>query len=175
MADTVTTTQASDEAPRWRKPAKQRTSWLLTVICLLLAAYFLLPLFWLVVASTKTNDDLFSSFGLWFARLHAARPTSRNLFTAQDGVYLRWLRNTCMYAVVSAVGAALARALGGYGFAKYRFRGQQRDVRARPRRDHGADHGAGHPDLPAVPQGRAGRHTPGRSSCRRWSARSGST
>jgi ABC-type glycerol-3-phosphate transport system permease component len=26
--------------------------------------YFLLPLFWLVVASTKSNADLFSSFGL---------------------------------------------------------------------------------------------------------------
>ena len=62
MADTLTT-EASDEATRWRKPAKPRTSWLLTIVCLLLAAYFLLPLFWLVVASTKSNDDLFSSFG----------------------------------------------------------------------------------------------------------------
>ena len=75
MADTLTTTQVSDEATRWRKPAKQRTSWLLTVICLLLAAYFLLPLFWLVVASTKSNDDLFSTLRALVRRLQPDRPT----------------------------------------------------------------------------------------------------
>jgi ABC-type glycerol-3-phosphate transport system permease component len=30
-------------------------------------AYFLLPLFWLFVASTKSIGDLFSTFGLWFS------------------------------------------------------------------------------------------------------------
>ena len=58
--------------------------------------------------------------------------------------------NTVLYAVVSAVGAALLAAAAGYGFAKYRFRGGTGAVRARPRRDHGADHRAGDPDLPAV-------------------------
>ena len=30
-------------------------------------AYFVFPLFWLFVASTKETSDLFSTFGLWFA------------------------------------------------------------------------------------------------------------
>jgi len=49
----------------------------------------------------------------------------RRLFTVQDGVYGRWLLNTFMYAVVSAGGAAVLAALGGYGFAKFRFPGNR--------------------------------------------------
>ena len=122
MADTLTTTQVSDEATRWRKPAKQRTSWLLTIVCLLLAAYFLLPLFWLVVASTKSNDDLFSSFGLWFADFNLFA-NLKNLFTAQDGIYLRWMANSLIYAIISGVGAAFLATAAGYAFAKYKFPG----------------------------------------------------
>jgi multiple sugar transport system permease protein len=121
VADTLTT-QLNDEAPPWRKPAKPRTSWLLTVVCLLLAAYFLLPLFWLVVASTKSNDDLFSSFGLWFADFNLFT-NLQNLFTAQDGIYLRWMANSLIYAIISGVGAAFLATAAGYAFAKYKFPG----------------------------------------------------
>ena len=38
-----------------------------TIFMLAFLVYFLMPLFWLVVASTKSLDDLFDSFGLWFA------------------------------------------------------------------------------------------------------------
>ncbi|RSM91484.1 sugar ABC transporter permease [Kibdelosporangium aridum] len=86
-------------------------------------AYFLLPLFWLVVASTKSTQDLFTTFGLWFARAPQLFTNVQNTVTHNDGVFVHWLLNTVMYAVVSAVGAALLAAAAGYGFAKYRFRG----------------------------------------------------
>ena len=38
-----------------------------TIFMLAFLVYFLMPLFWLLVASTKSLDDLFDSFGLWFA------------------------------------------------------------------------------------------------------------
>ena len=38
-----------------------------TLFMLAFLVYFLMPLGWLFVASTKSLDDLFSSFGLWFA------------------------------------------------------------------------------------------------------------
>jgi len=100
-----------------------RRSNLLTVGLLALLVYFLLPLFWLLVASTKSTGDLFSSFGLWFAGdLHLIQ-NIKGVFTYGDGVYGRWMLNTLFYSVVSAGGAAFLCALGGYGFAKYRFRG----------------------------------------------------
>ena len=58
-----------------------------------------------MVASTKSNDDLFSSFGLWFADFNLIE-NIQTVLTVQDGVFIRWAVNTLIYAVVSAVGAA---------------------------------------------------------------------
>jgi multiple sugar transport system permease protein len=41
-----------------------------TLFLLLFPIYFLLPLFWLIVSSTKSDPQLFSTFGLWFAHFN---------------------------------------------------------------------------------------------------------
>ena len=115
----------TDTAPaaRRRRSLADRRSNVLTLGMLALLIYFLLPLFWLLVASTKTTSDLFSSFGLWFAGDFSLFSNIRDTFTRDGGVYGRWMLNTLFYALVSAGGAAFLAALGGYGFAKYRFPG----------------------------------------------------
>lgn len=118
----LTADAALAEAAPARRPARKPTSWLLTVVVLLFVAYFLLPLFWLVVASTKSNADLFSSFGLWFADFNLFT-NIKTVVTFQDGVFLRWAANSVFYAVVSAVGASFLATAAGYAFAKYRFPG----------------------------------------------------
>lgn len=100
-----------------------RKSNLLTLGMLAFLVYFLLPLFWLVVASTKRSSDLFDTFGLWFGHDFNLFENVQRTFTYNDGIYGRWLLNTAFYAVASAGGAALLATLAGYGFAKYRFRG----------------------------------------------------
>ncbi|MFI6277638.1 carbohydrate ABC transporter permease [Streptomyces sp. NPDC050988] len=114
-------------APRGRRrpSASMRRSTPLTIAMLAALAYFLLPLFWLVVASTKSAQDLFNSFGLWFSRAPQLPANVKETFTQDDGVFVNWLLNTVMYAVVSALGAALLAAAAGYGFAKFRFRGDR--------------------------------------------------
>ncbi|MDF2745964.1 MAG: carbohydrate transporter permease [Propionibacteriaceae bacterium] len=111
-----------EETPPGRNPARTPTSWLLTIFMLLCVGYFLLPLFWLLVASTKSNDDLFSSFGLWFADFNLLE-NIRTVLTFQDGVFIRWALNSLIYAVVSAVGASVLATAAGYAFAKYQFPG----------------------------------------------------
>jgi multiple sugar transport system permease protein len=106
-----------------RRPVSGRPSNLLTIVMLLCVAYFLLPLVWIVVASTKSNADLFSSFGLWFADDFNLVQNVQDVFTSQDGIYLSWMRNSVIYAVVSAVGAAVLATMAGYAFAKLRFPG----------------------------------------------------
>ncbi|HEX8488522.1 MAG TPA: carbohydrate ABC transporter permease [Propionibacteriaceae bacterium] len=105
-----------------RSDRPERKSTLLTIVMLACAAYFLLPLFWLVVASTKSNADLFSSFGLWFADFSLI-DNLRQVFTADNGVFGSWLFNSLYYSVVSAVGGALLATAAGYAFAKYEFPG----------------------------------------------------
>ena len=106
-----------------RRPVSGRPSTLLTLFMLLCVAYFLLPLVWIVVASTKSNADLFSTFGLWFGDDFNLVQNLQDVFTSQGGVFAKWLRNSVLYAVVSAVGAALLATMAGYAFAMLRFPG----------------------------------------------------
>jgi multiple sugar transport system permease protein len=96
-----------------------------TAIVLALFTYFLVPLYWLIVSSTKSNADLFATFGLWFGHEFNLVDNLRGLFAYGDGIFSRWLLNTAFYATVSAVGAALLAALAGYAFARYRFGGRE--------------------------------------------------
>ncbi len=128
----MTTVQAADRAVtdpaggehrgRGRRSATDRRSPLLTVVVVLLLPYFLLPLYWLVVSSTKDNSQLYSTFGLWFDQINLVSNV-RDVFTAQGGIFWTWLGNTVLYAVVSAVGAAFLATAAGYAFAKYTFPG----------------------------------------------------
>ena len=111
-------------APRRRLAVGPRRSPILTIAALAMVAYFLLPLWWLVMASTKSNADLFSSFGLWLAPNFSLLDNLRDVFTAQDGIYLLWIRNTFLYAIVSGLGAAILATMTGYAIAKLRFRGR---------------------------------------------------
>jgi multiple sugar transport system permease protein len=90
----------------------------------LMLLYALVPLLWLLIASTKDSASLFSGFGLWFGHGFDLFTNIRAVLTFDDGVYLRWFGNTLLYSVVGAGGAALIATAGGYGLAKYRFRGR---------------------------------------------------
>jgi multiple sugar transport system permease protein len=107
-----------------RTTARGRRSNLLTAAMLLFLLYALFPLFWLAISSTKTNSDLFSTFGLWFGHEFTLLGNIRQTLTYGNGEYLRWLANTALYSVTSAVGAACLATFSGYGFAKYVFRGR---------------------------------------------------
>nr|WP_227820304.1 carbohydrate ABC transporter permease [Agromyces aureus] len=91
----------------------------------LMLIYSLFPLVWLVVNSTKSVDDLFSTFGLWFGDTNVFWDNVVGVFTYDDGVYLTWLRNTVMYTLVGAGGSTLIAAMAGYGLAKFRFAGRR--------------------------------------------------
>ncbi|MFG2376669.1 carbohydrate ABC transporter permease [Streptomyces sp. NPDC048504] len=123
-ASTTPAVKRVDADPRpSRRSSTRRRSTPLTIAMLAVLAYFLLPLFWLLIASTKSTQDLFNSFGLWFSHAPQLLSNIRATFTQDDGVFGRWLLNTVLYAGASALGAALLAAAAGYGFAKYRFRG----------------------------------------------------
>jgi len=93
-------------------------------VLFLFTVYFLVPYFWLIVSSTKNAGDLFGSFGFWFAPNFNLFSNLQQLFTYQDGIFLRWLLNTLLYAGVGAVVGTWLSAMAGYALAKYVFRGR---------------------------------------------------
>lgn len=89
--------------------------------------YFLIPIFWLLVSSTKTLGNFTSTPALWFTPTSLA-DGARNvvsLFTYNDGIFLRWMGNSVLYAGVAAVLGTLIASMCGYALAKYTFRGRE--------------------------------------------------
>lgn len=88
------------------------------------ACYFLLPVYWLVVAATKSTDRVYGSSGLWFDHAQLLHNLTK-VFTYDDHVYLRWVLNSALYAGVGAAVATLLAAAAGFALAKYRFAGRE--------------------------------------------------
>lgn len=86
--------------------------------------YFVIPLIWLFLASTKSNSGLFSSFGFWFDKDFNLIQNLQDLLARDNGAFAIWMRNTVIYASVTSVGSTIIAALAGYAFAVYRFRGR---------------------------------------------------
>lgn len=93
----------------------------LTMVFVLIAIYFLFPLFWLVISSFKTNGQLFQYVQPWLPpHLHLVQNLDQ-LFSYDSGEYVRWLANSFIYSSASAVGATLLAALAGYSFSKFDY------------------------------------------------------
>ncbi|WP_298459644.1 carbohydrate ABC transporter permease [uncultured Cellulomonas sp.] len=119
-----TTNTARRRQPRRQAQGGARVGSHLFLVALVL--YFITPLWWLVVASTKTNSGLFTGSGgpLWFNSEFNLLQNLADLTRYQGGIYWTWLGNSFLYALTAGVGATLFAVLAGYGFAKYNFRGR---------------------------------------------------
>ena len=106
---------------------KRGTVTALTTCCVLFAIFILIPLVWIVINSTKTQANIFGSFGFWFAAPFEFFHTFANLFrdVDGDGTYSQWFLNTVLYSVVGGVGATVLAAFAGYGFARFDFQGSK--------------------------------------------------
>ncbi|XVU29105.1 carbohydrate ABC transporter permease [Actinoplanes sp. CA-054009] len=95
------------------------------LLLLAMVCYFLIPVWWLLVASTKNAEGLFSGNGaLWFSNGFHFFENLGDLFTYNNGEYLRWLGNSALYAFAGGIGCTIISVLAGYGFAKFSFRGR---------------------------------------------------
>jgi hypothetical protein len=96
----------------------------LTVLCVLFAMFKLTPIAWIAINSTKTQANIFESFGCWFTRPYVFFHNFTLLFQNVDGygTYFQWFGNTALYAVLGGGGATVLAALAGYGFARFGFR-----------------------------------------------------
>ncbi|MFC4117759.1 carbohydrate ABC transporter permease [Nonomuraea zeae] len=110
-----------------RRPSspRGRRSATLTAVAAIMLVYTLLPLAWLVINATKTQEGLFGSFGLWFDSDFALFRNIAATFTYDGGIFTRWLLNTVLYVLAGAGGATLLATVAGYGLAKFDFPGKK--------------------------------------------------
>ncbi|MEV4078188.1 carbohydrate ABC transporter permease [Nonomuraea fuscirosea] len=110
---------------RHRRPSpRRRRSVTLTVLTSIMLIYTLLPLAWLAINASKTQEGLLNSFGLWFDDDFALFSNIATAFSYDGGIFTRWLLNTLLYVVAGAGGATLLATIGGYGLAKFDFPGK---------------------------------------------------
>lgn len=132
MTATVTPPSTSVPAPSGksgtrphRSAARSRPSTIIvTALLVVVALYFLIPVYWVVVAATKSTGDLFSTNGFWFAPTFSLWDNLAKVLSYDDGIFIRWFLNSVLYAGVGALLATYFAAAGGYALAKYVFRGR---------------------------------------------------
>ncbi|TDB69584.1 MULTISPECIES: carbohydrate ABC transporter permease [unclassified Micromonospora] len=105
-----------------RRPRRRRHSVAATVLLLLGAAYCLLPVLWVLIASSKSAAELFSTFTL--APSTHLWDNVVQLSAYRDGLFWRWMANTALYAGVGAFVSTLISAMAGFALAKYTFPGK---------------------------------------------------
>ncbi|MEV7082299.1 carbohydrate ABC transporter permease [Streptomyces sp. NPDC093516] len=111
-------------APAGRRPRISALTVVAVTFMVLVACYMLLPVYWLLISSTKSQSDLVTTPGLLPAAWHLGDNLT-SLFSQQDGVFARWLLNSLLYAGAGAAVATLLAAAAGYALAKYAFRGRE--------------------------------------------------
>jgi len=109
---------AADKGISIREGPLSRASALLFMV--VFAGYFLVPVWWLFVASTKGTGDLTTTNPMWFSDMQLGANVG-DLLAYRDGLYLSWIANSLLYAGVGALVGTLLAAMAGYALAKYVF------------------------------------------------------
>jgi multiple sugar transport system permease protein len=111
-----------------RQPRSRRIAFgqpLSALVLLLFGVFFVLPLLWLLLAATKTDDQLVHGNPLSFGSWHALRANWDALTAFQNDAIFLWLRNSAVYSFV-ALGITLCVAVpAGYALAMTEFRGRR--------------------------------------------------
>ncbi|MDF9278921.1 carbohydrate ABC transporter permease [Arthrobacter sp. EH-1B-1] len=89
--------------------------------------YFLTPIWWLLVTSTKSGGDITGTSALWFTPDSVATffTNITGLFAYENGLFVKWLLNSALYAGVGAFLGTIIAAMCGYALSKYEFKGQE--------------------------------------------------
>lgn len=124
MTNTIEEKPAAEVVQK-RKPLKPKNP-ISHIVLGAMVIYFLIPFWWILVASSKDAQGLFGGgSALWFGENVNYIGNLTALFTFDGGVYLRWLSNSALYSLSGGVGATILAIMAGYAFAKFAFWGRR--------------------------------------------------
>ena len=104
-----------------------RYSWKLVGLLVLLGftAFFFVPVVWVLLATTKTDQQLTSAGPFAFGSLHSFTAAWSALFGFDNGAMTSWLKNSAIYSFGGVALAILAAVPAGYGLALTQFIGRK--------------------------------------------------
>ena len=93
-------------------------------LLLLFLLFFVVPVLWLLLAATKTDDQLINGSPLSFGSWNALRANWDALTAYQNDTIFLWLRNSALYAFIALVITVAVAIPAGYALARTEFRGR---------------------------------------------------
>jgi multiple sugar transport system permease protein len=118
------TAPGSRNAPQPRIAALLTSRILMWILLGFLLIFFVLPVVWLLLAITKTDNQLVHEAPLAFGSLGNVATTWNHLIDFQGAAILVWLKNSAIYSLGALVITLAATIPAGYGLALTRFRGR---------------------------------------------------
>jgi len=94
-------------------------------ILLAFAAFFFVPIIWLLLAPTKTDYQVLHESPFAFGSLSTFAHTFHRVITYQGDLMLTWIKNSAIYSVGGTALALLAAIPAGYGLALTQFIGRR--------------------------------------------------
>ena len=95
------------------------------ILLVVFLLFFVVPVLWLVLAATKTDDQLVHGAPLSFGSWHALSANWHALTGYQDDAIFLWLRNSALYSFLSLVITIAVAIPAGYALAMTEFRGRR--------------------------------------------------
>lgn len=121
----VTSESKIPEQIAWNKPKRSPAKIVGTIIgylgMLVVSIFTLLPFFWMITSSLKSNNEIYSIPIKWFpSTWHWENYI--HIWTQAD--MSTWLLNTIFFSVVVTLLQVFTGSFAAYGFSKIRFRGR---------------------------------------------------
>jgi len=95
------------------------------LILTMMAAIFVIPFLWLVVTSLKPINQVFTDPPIWIPH-PILWSNYKDALTTPAFPFLKLLRNTLFYVIMTTIGTVISSSIVAYGFSRLRFQG--RDV-----------------------------------------------
>lgn len=106
---------------RWRRTARFGLMLALAAAAL----FFAIPVLWLLLATTKTQNQTIVNFPLSFGSWSQIARNWDGLYAYEDHIIVTWMRNSAIYCVSGTVLAILIGIPAGYALAVTQFVGRK--------------------------------------------------
>ncbi|MET0725115.1 MAG: carbohydrate ABC transporter permease [Leifsonia sp.] len=98
---------------------------LVAIVLLSFVAFFIVPIVWLILAPTKSNNQLLLDGPFSFGSLDQLAANWNELFAFGSGVFATWIGNSVFYSVSALIITLIVSIPAGYALALIEFKGRR--------------------------------------------------